>query len=130
MQQDIDIWEKKDKRSAKQTGWNCSTDLVAAFTTAGFYKTKEEAMNDLHFLKNMIVDDIYPDINIKKDFETSVKHETKTYDGDTGQTYIRPTQKQIDYAKTLGIENPVQYSLPELSKKIDKALKEKREEIE
>ncbi len=37
-----------------------------------------------------------------------------------------PSEKQLSYAITLGISNPEKYSRNELSKKIDEALKEKK----
>jgi hypothetical protein len=36
-------------------------------------------------------------------------------------TEEKPTEKQIKYAKSLGIENPEHYSKKEISKKIDEA---------
>jgi len=74
MQKEIndEIWENKDIRSARMNAVNGARDLVAAFTNAGFYKTKEEAFDDFHAFKNMVFDYIYADMkqHINEDFQT------------------------------------------------------------
>jgi hypothetical protein len=45
-------------------------------------------------------------------------------DNDTGETVVKPTVKQIEFAKQLNIENPESYSRKELSKKIQEATTE------
>jgi len=68
MQKELDneFWEKKDIRIARQSSWKDSCELVAAFTNAGFYKDKAEAMEDAYGIKNMIMDDIYKDMDAFK----------------------------------------------------------------
>jgi len=65
MQRELDneFWEKKDVRIARQSSWKNSCELVAAFTNAGFYKDKAEAMEDAYGIKNMIMDDIYKNMD-------------------------------------------------------------------
>jgi len=74
MQKEIndEIWENKDIRSARMNAVNGARDLVAAFTNAGFYKTKEEAFDDFHAFKNMVFDYIYADMkpHVNTEFHT------------------------------------------------------------
>ena len=72
MQKELDnkIWEEKDIRMARQSGWKNASELVAAFVNAGFYKDKAEAMEDAYGIKNMIFDDIYKNMNASGTPET------------------------------------------------------------
>ena len=80
MQKEIndEIWENKDIRSARMNAVNGARDLVAAFTNAGFYKTKEEAFDDFHAFKNMVFDYIYADMkqHVNTEFRTEQLPET------------------------------------------------------
>ena len=63
MQKELnDVWENKDIRNARMNSINNASSLIASFVNAGFYKTKEEALEDHYGLKNKIFDWIYQDM--------------------------------------------------------------------
>ena len=86
-------------------------------------KTETEWLNLAKILENELKE-VFPSPEIRKDvliclIEQIGSDLRTTYIGKKKTDEKPPTEKQIEYAKKLGIENPEKYSRKELSKMID-----------